>query len=176
VSSVSLPVNRREGLYYVLLATMGVWLVVLGGAAVWYALPYGFNERVRPIEIGTLADFPPSETPRQILLKEGLPVWVVRTEEALYIFDAHAPYYDRHPHSISNRCYYAWNEATGRFEDPCSGEKWALTGERIKEDYIHEWSSQTRLDELVHEVTADGRILVSADSRVLVWPETVQGE
>lgn len=159
MSSASLPLNKREGLFYVLFATVGIWLVVVGGAAVWYAIPYGLDEHQHPIEIGTLADFPPSDTPRLILLKEGLPVWVVRTDEILYIFDAHAPYYDNNPDF--NRCLYPWNGATGRFEDPCSGEKWALTGERIKEEYIHEWSSQTQLDQLLYEVTEDGRILVS---------------
>lgn len=150
------PINRRELLSYLWLGTVILWLLSLGGAAVWYALPEDINPPP-PIDIGSLADFPPSSMPYQLLLAEKVPAWVVHTENTLYIFNRYAPY--NSPYALRNSCLYAWNSETVRFEDPCSGDKWTLTGDMILEASSAKWS-RTRLDVFSYEIV-NGRILVS---------------
>ncbi|MBK8430544.1 MAG: hypothetical protein IPL28_04330 [Chloroflexi bacterium] len=150
------PINRQEMLAYLWVGTVVLWLAGMVSAAVWYALPR-VPDPSRPIEVGLLADFPPSDTPYHLILAEGHSAWLVHTADALYIFDQRAPYRD--PSRLMFRCIYPWNSATGRFEDPCTGDKWSLTGEVLEQHSPPHWNLG-KLEPLTYEVTADGRLLV----------------
>lgn len=127
MNSIAVPtVNRRELLYYLLFATVGVWLVVLVGLALWYMWLPAVSSRVL---LGRVDDFPVSLTPyrQNVQVDERtIPLWVVHTPEQLTVFSALLPTPADWRFST---CIFAWNQDTQRFEDPCTGAKFALTGE-----------------------------------------------
>lgn len=127
MNSIAVPtVNRRELLYYLLFATVVLSVIFLGGLALWYLRPVTPSSRVL---LGRVEDFPVSSTPyKQIVEADGriIPLWVVHTPEQLTVFSGLVPTPAEWRFST---CPYAWNQDTQRFEDPCTGAKFALTGE-----------------------------------------------
>ncbi|MBK8430726.1 MAG: hypothetical protein IPL28_05325 [Chloroflexi bacterium] len=83
------PINRQEMLAYLWVGTIVLWLAGMVGAAVWYALPR-VPDPSRPIEVGLLADFPPSDTPYHLILAEGHSAWL-GTRPMPSIFSTNAP-------------------------------------------------------------------------------------
>jgi hypothetical protein len=71
-----------------------------------------------------LSDYSPSPSP--YWLEEGN-VWLVHTAAGrLYAFAPHSPAYPAA--AEEDPCHLTWNEANGRFADPCSGYEWTLQG------------------------------------------------
>ena len=100
---------------------------------------------------------------REVITKDGqtVPLWVVRMDKHWLIFSG------RMKISSTWNCAYKWVPTNERFEDPCSGFKWALTGELLT--YFDNPSSkwQTGLRDLnQYEATIqDGHLMVNLDKR-----------
>jgi hypothetical protein len=82
------------------------------------------------IDLGAI-DQLKQETPTQhtAILRDRttLSVWVVHTEDRWIIFDGRTPMGP--DTTFTSHCLYQWQPVTHRFEDPCSGYKFSLTGE-----------------------------------------------
>ena len=114
-------VSRREFLYYAWTASMALLLAESAGMLIWFGLP-----RFREGEFGgtfvfTGADVPPlGSSPTDI--PEGK-IWLSNTDQgivALYKVCTHLG------------CLYKWVDANGRFECPCHGSKYEVTGKYIE--------------------------------------------
>jgi cytochrome b6-f complex iron-sulfur subunit len=135
-----LSVNRREMSFYILGGAMLLLTLVVGSLLLWMVNPKSGQSPV--VLIGNTNDFPVSALPYRIQLEakavyqasqtgvyEQLidEIWLVHTESGWFAFDRHTPYA-----FSTRRCVYAWTEANGRFEDPCSGSKFTLDGRLIQ--------------------------------------------
>lgn len=64
-------------------------------------------------------------------------VWLVNVNGTWRAFDGTTP------DSFNTHCRYAYQNVTGRFEDPCTGFKYSLSGEYIDESYyLHDLAVQ----------------------------------
>lgn len=111
--------NGRELTYYLLFAAFALFGATVTAAALWYLS----SPNPGPIELGPITDFPPADHP-YLFRQDELSVWIVHTEEGIKVFDKRTPY----AYQPGRPCIYAWGEANGRFEDPCSGSKFTLDG------------------------------------------------
>ncbi|NDJ55087.1 MAG: Rieske 2Fe-2S domain-containing protein [Chloroflexi bacterium] len=115
------PMTRREFLFYIWGASMLLSLGGATGAILWFAYP-----RFREGEFGgdfpiAVADLPPVGAPPEDNPAGRLRL--VRTDEgliAIYKVCTHLG------------CLYSWVPANGRFECPCHGSKFEVTGEYIE--------------------------------------------
>ena len=126
------------------------------------------DEDVVPLEPASgrllLADYPASDAPYYI---EDGDFWLVHTpQEQLYAFAPLSPEY-REQIRVET-CRFAWEEAVGRFIDPCSGDEWELTG-RLNRDHSTELWSSRDLDQYVMQVQ-QGTLFVQLDRLVLGLP------
>lgn len=93
------------------------------GSFVWAATP-----PLQIIDLGAVEQFKPGAPhARYVELSDGasLPLWVTLVDGEWYVFNGRARlgrYWN---------CHYRWVPVNDRFEDPCSGFKWALTGELL---------------------------------------------
>jgi cytochrome b6-f complex iron-sulfur subunit len=133
--------NRQEAAYLLLFATLLLLAVLLLVGLLWLLLPY----RLLPTA-GNVADFPPAEHPYAARAGEKA-LFIVNTGEEIVAFDRRTPTAD------FRRCLYVWVPVNTRFEDPCSGSKFSLTG-----DYIEGWAARN-LDRYP-VVVRQGQILV----------------
>lgn len=130
------PLNRREFLYYLWGVSIAVFMAGSGGATIWFALP-----RFRAGEFGGVFNVNVDRIPDSNSPPEGFAdgrFWLVnigqetienprRPEEypiqqgvlALYMVCVHLG------------CLYKWVDTNFRFECPCHGSKYLLSGERI---------------------------------------------
>lgn len=125
--------RQRETLTRSLFAFVAFLLAAVLVASVWNA-----SLRQRPNQISLLLDeYPPRETPYLIESKD---FWLVHTTEGdLSAFVPVAPEYAAR---ISiEECRYDWNQANGRFIDPCSGDEWELDGRLNLTHSTELWSS-----------------------------------
>jgi cytochrome b6-f complex iron-sulfur subunit len=133
---VSLPLSRREFLYYVWGASMAVLLAGAGGATIWFILP-----RFREGEFGgvftlPVSEIPPADSPPKEFAAGRF--WLVNIG-AGSLNDSRQP--TDYPIDNGVRaifkvcthlgCLYKWNDANDRFECPCHGSKFLKTGTRI---------------------------------------------
>jgi len=152
LTSQPTKVNRRELLMTSFLATVVLFAVGLIVALVWLLLPY------KPLTtVGHVEDFPPAERPYNVTNDE-IPIWLVNTGNEIFAFSKRTP--DPEPWD----CNYAWTLANGRFEDPCSGSKFALDGTLL------EGPATRSLDRYEVTVLRNGRIHVSFDELILGQP------
>ncbi|MDX1600381.1 MAG: Rieske 2Fe-2S domain-containing protein [Anaerolineales bacterium] len=153
------PLNRREFLYYVWGVSMAVFMAGSGGAIVWFSLP-----RFREGEFGGVFNVNVDSLPDRDAPPTGFAdgrFWLVnigeesienprRPEEypiqqgvlALYMVCVHLG------------CLYKWVDTNFRFECPCHGSKYLLSGERI------DGPANRNLDVFIVEVVdAEGNVL-----------------
>jgi cytochrome b6-f complex iron-sulfur subunit len=129
------PLSRREFLYYLWGASMAVFMAGAGGATVWFSLP-----RFREGEFGgvfsvNLDAIPPKDAPPADF-PEGR-FWLVNIGDPS-IDDSRRPQdYPAEPGVLALYkvcvhlgCLYGWVPTNDRFECPCHGSKYLLTGER----------------------------------------------
>lgn len=130
-------------------------------AAAWYAFPNQPSNQARL----SLDDYPPSDTPN---LVESKDFWLVHTSQGdLFVFVPVAPEYADH---ISvDECRFDWNQANGRFIDPCSGDEWELDGRLNLVHSTELWSSRD-LDQFASTVD-DGLITVHLDQVIAGAPQ-----
>ncbi|MGB1251656.1 MAG: ubiquinol-cytochrome c reductase iron-sulfur subunit [Candidatus Promineifilaceae bacterium] len=112
---------QRETSYYLLFATMGMFAVMLLVGSYWMLLP----RANLPISIGTIEQYPPSDTPYKLT---GVAGWLVNIDGEFSIFHNLSTYQSEKALSTQRFCPYAWNIANMRFEDPCWGSKYWLDG------------------------------------------------
>ncbi len=133
---VSLPLSRREFLYYIWGASMAVVLAGSGGATIWFILP-----RFREGEFGgvftlPVSEIPPANSPPKEFAEGRF--WLVNIGQET-LDDSREPT----GYSISTGvraifkvcthlgCLYKWNSTNDRFQCPCHGSKFLKTGTRI---------------------------------------------
>lgn len=118
--SASIPMNRREFLFYIWGASMAVALAGSTGALLWFAYP-----RFREGEFGGIFRIPASVPPvgaAPVENPEGR-YWLITTEDgvaALYKVCTHLG------------CLYKWVPSQNRFECPCHGSKFTREGQWIE--------------------------------------------
>ena len=165
---VQYPFRLREALTWVVLSLLGLLLVVVAAILLSFARP-----KVTTPEIGSLKNFPPAEQPYKVFLAVGSLrserlessswIYLVNTGSELVALDYHAP----HP---TAPCHVMWSETNGRFEDPCSGAKFTLTGGYI-EGLV--WGN---MDRYRVEVDKSGTIVVDTSSPIKQSKEDVIGQ
>lgn len=91
-----------------------------------------FQPRADWHTLGTLAELD-SETPQVSHLiandEHRVSVWLSFANGQWFAFDGITP------DPYNTHCFYMWQPVTDRFEDPCTGMKYARTGEFINESY-----------------------------------------
>lgn len=155
----SLPLTRREFLYYLWGSSMAVFMAGTGGVSVWFALP-----RFRAGEYGGTFTLPieeipaPDSGPKEFA--EGR-FWLVNIGKAT-LDDSRQP--DDYPLDSGIRalykvcvhlgCLYKWVPINDRFECPCHGSKYLKTGARI------DGPARRNLDQFIMQVVdAAGNVL-----------------
>lgn len=123
LAMVQAPVTRREFLNYAFLGSLGIFLVVFGGAFFVFALPrFGAGEFGGTFDLGFAGDaIPPTDAAP--LPNTGARSWISNTEQgvvALYNVCVHLG------------CLYGWQPVTNRFECPCHGSKYEKDGHYIE--------------------------------------------
>jgi cytochrome b6-f complex iron-sulfur subunit len=118
MTSAQSRLTGRELAYYFFLASIMLFAVLAIISVIWFALPRGTY-----ITLGELSAFPPSAEP-YIVRHEGQQLfYVVNTGDELIIFDWRVT-----TSSGGLTCRVNWITDEGRFEDPCWGSKFTLTG------------------------------------------------
>lgn len=117
------PVTRREFLNYAFLGSLGIFLVVFGGAFFVFALPrFGAGEFGGTFDLGLAGDVvPPADAAP--LPNTGARTWISQSDKgvvALYNVCVHLG------------CLYGWQPVTNRFECPCHGSKYQKDGTYIE--------------------------------------------
>ena len=151
LAMVQAPVTRREFLNYAFLASLGVFVVVLGGATFIFALPrFGEGEFGGTFTLGEAGNVVP-EIEAAPAPNASSRSWVANTPEgviALYNVCVHLG------------CLYSWQPVTGRFECPCHGSKYKKDGTYI------EGPAPRSLDRFVIRFTdASGKVLAETDAK-----------
>ena len=123
-SQQTMPATRqlqvREAATWMLLVTF--LLLFIAGIFVILKIAYP-----RPIVklIGTIDEFPPSDTPYTVMLPNGGSgsdwIYLVNTGEELLALEPLAPY-------PPGPCLIKWEYSNQRFADPCKGSKFSLRG------------------------------------------------
>ena len=106
--------RRQEVAIYAFTTALLLLLVTAIGLAFQYTLP-----APNGVQLGSLADFPPSATPYRIARQHPI-VYVVNAGEELQILAS------QDPHRWG--CRILWDRSNHRFDDPCLGSKYALDG------------------------------------------------
>lgn len=123
------PLNRQEAMFYFWLAAL-LWLgMALVGVLIWSVSSASISPLVR---VGAVADFPPRARPYSLPIEiKGQPsvgVYLVNTGAEILALNAK---------NINTLASYpceeriVWVPVNGRFEGPCTGDKFALDGKWI---------------------------------------------
>lgn len=180
-AEVSLPLSRREFLYYLWGVSMAVALAGGAGAMIWYALPR-FKEGefggVVTVDVGALP--PPDSSP--VSYADGR-FWLVNLGDQTVADPRQPSDYPVQPGvkalymvCVHLGCLYKWVETQDRFECPCHGSKYLKSDARI------DGPARRNLDTFVIEaVDASGNVVARTEpemgsnegSSVLITPEVV---
>ena len=159
----SLPLTRREFLYYLWGSSMAVFLAGSGGVSIWFALP-----RFRAGEFGGIFTLPIEQIPPPDSGPKEFPearFWMVNLGEATLADPRQPGDYLLQPGiralykvCVHLGCLYKWVPNNDRFECPCHGSKYLKTGTRI------DGPARRNLDQYVMEVVdAAGRVLATSE-------------
>jgi cytochrome b6-f complex iron-sulfur subunit len=160
---VSVPLSRREFLYYLWGASMAVFTAGSVGATIWFIVP-----RFRAGEFGGVFRLPTSEIPPADSGPKEFPqgrFWLVNIGGATLNDDRQPSDY---PIAEGVRaivkvcthlgCLYKWNTTNDRFQCPCHGSKFLKSGTRIG------GPARRNLDQFIIEVIdADGNVLTRTE-------------
>jgi len=178
-ASGSLPLSRREFLYYLWGVSMAVAIAGSTGATIWFALP-----RFKEGEFGGVVTLPVGELPppdsQPQPYTEGR-FWLVNVGEQTISDPRQPPVYPLTPGvkaiymvCVHLGCLYKWQPTNDRFECPCHGSKYLKSDARI------DGPARRNLDVFVIEaVDADGNVVArtepeigsSEGSSVLITPD-----
>lgn len=133
----TMPMTRREFLYYIWGASMALFMAEFGGALVWFALP-----RFREGEFGGvftlgLEDLPPVDSdPKEY--PEGR-FWLVHLGPQTVGDERQPEDHVAQPGikalykvCVHLGCLYKWVPTNNRFECPCHGSKYLKSGTRLE--------------------------------------------
>ena len=134
-------INRREMLFYVFGTALLIALSALVVGLLWYAAPPAERETLGPLDA-----FPPGSEPHLIITEAGR-YYVVNDGEQIVVFDGRTT-------NTRTRCHLIWVRSNERFEDPCWGTKFTLSGEFI------EGPARRHLDRYGYELR-DGELVVN---------------
>lgn len=155
----TLPMTRREFLYYIWGASMALFMAELGGATLWFALPR-FREGefggVFTLGLDTLppVDADPKEFPEGRFWLVNLGDQTVSDPRQPAQFGAQTGVKALYKVCVHLGCLYKWVPTNNRFECPCHGSKYLKTGVRT------EGPATRNLDVLVIQaVDASGKVL-----------------
>lgn len=151
LAMVQAPITRREFLNYAFLGSLGIFLVALGGATFFFALPrFGVGEFGGIFNLGPAGDAVAPVTAAPVS-KTNARSWISNTDTgviALYNVCVHLG------------CLYAWQPVTNRFECPCHGSKYQKNGTYI------EGPAPRSLDRFVISfVDANGKVLAETNAK-----------
>lgn len=151
LAMVQAPITRREFLNYAFLGSLGIFLVALGGATFFFALPrFGVGEFGGIFNLGPAGDVVAPVTAAPVS-KTNARSWISNTDTgviALYNVCVHLG------------CLYAWQPVTNRFECPCHGSKYQKNGTYI------EGPAPRSLDRFVITfVDANGKVLAETNAK-----------
>lgn len=169
-TTVKTPVTRREMLGYAQV-TIFILLLILVAVILFQVMV------LQPewIDLGTI-DQLKQETPTQhtAILRDRttLSVWVVYTPDKWLVFDGRTPMGP--DTTFTSHCLYQWQPVTLRFEDPCSGYKFSLTGEFV--DPYSQFAGR-RVEDLAQYSPSlrDGHLFVDANRVIHVEPYVEPG-
>jgi cytochrome b6-f complex iron-sulfur subunit len=159
----SLPLTRREFLYYLWGSSMAVFLAGTGGVSIWFALP-----RFRAGEFGGVITLPIEEIPPPDSGPKEFPegrMWLVNLGEATLSDPRQPSDYPLQPGiralykvCVHLGCLYKWVPINDRFECPCHGSKYLKSGSRI------DGPADRNLDQYIMEVIdAAGQVLAISE-------------
>jgi cytochrome b6-f complex iron-sulfur subunit len=164
--AASLPLSRREFLYYLWGASMAVFLAGSAGASLWFMLP-----RFREGEFGgvftlPIGDIPPADSgPKEYAAGR---FWLVNVGPKT-LGDPRQPR-DYHLQAgvkalykvcVHLGCIYRWTPTNDRFECPCHGSKYLKSGTRI------DGPARRNLDVFIMEIIdAQGKVLARTESEM----------
>ncbi len=159
------PLTRREFLSYAQLLVGLLLLVAFAAVIIQFVTP-----RPEWVDLGSIDELQ-SDVPMARTITRGdgtgLFVWVVHADGKWFAFDAHVPF--------GSRCRYQWQPVVGRFEDPCSGARFARTGEYL-DIYTHlRGTAVQNLDQYVvnirdQHVSVDASWLIRAEPFIACAP------
>lgn len=168
---VSLPLSRREFLYYIWGASMAVVLAGSGGATIWFVLPRFRKDEFGGVFTLPVSEIPPPNSPPKEFAKGRF--WLVNIGQET-LDDSREP----SGYSIGTGvraifkvcthlgCLYKWNSTNDRFQCPCHGSKFLKTGTRI------DGPARRNLDVFMMEVIdAQGNVLSQTEPSM----ESVEG-
>ena len=168
----SLPLTRREFLYYLWASSMAVFLAGTGGATIWFLLP-----RFREGEFGGTFIIPieeipaPDSDPKEFA--EGR-FWLVNLGEGSINDPRQPEEYEFDPGiraiykvCVHLGCLYKWVPTNERFECPCHGSKFLRSNARIG------GPANRNLDQFIMQVLDDaGNVLTQTEA---TWPGEREG-
>jgi cytochrome b6-f complex iron-sulfur subunit len=177
----SLPLSRREFLYYLWGISMAVAIAGGTGATIWFALP-----RFKEGEFGGVVTLPVAELPPPdsgpVAFPDGR-FWLVNIGPQTVDDPRQPAVYPLTPGvkalymvCVHLGCLYKWVETQDRYECPCHGSKYLKSDARI------DGPARRNLDVFVIEaVDASGNVVArtepeignSEGSSVLITPEVV---
>jgi hypothetical protein len=154
------PISRRELVGWCFGAALLLTPILLTGVVVWMAYP-----PAQVYDLGPTDNFVVGQPAgREVMTKDGqtVPLWVVHADDRWLIF------LGRMKISPSWNCAYKWVPINNRFEDPCSGFKWALTGERLTyfDNPSPTWQAGLRDLDQYAATLKDGHLMVNLDKRM----------
>lgn len=165
VQSSTVPMTRREFLYYVWGASMALFMAEAGGAILWFALP-----RFKAGEFGgafavPVEKIPPPDSPEPVDFPDGR-FWLINAGEKIANDPRTPPGYVTgmgvvaiYKICVHLGCLYKWVPTNNRFECPCHGSKYLLNGVRL------EGPARRNLDRFIIEaVDASGNVLAQTKS------------
>jgi hypothetical protein len=110
--------ETRAGRAVVYVLPVMLLACALAGAVMFYLV-----QRPKEVRLGRLSAYPPIDQPYQVQLANEV-AFLVNTGSEVLVID---------PRFTSSNgvwnCLVKWVPTNGRFEDPCSGAKFTLTGE-----------------------------------------------
>jgi cytochrome b6-f complex iron-sulfur subunit len=155
-------ITRREFLNYAWLASIALFTVETVGISLWFAFPnFLAGQFGGEFPIGPAVDVLPQVNAAPIPFTDGK-FWLVNLDTegpngeprqgilALYKVCTHLG------------CLYDWAEVTGRFECPCHGSKFALTG-----DYLAGPAPRNLDRFVIRAISPDGTVKENADGEPL---------
>jgi cytochrome b6-f complex iron-sulfur subunit len=165
-------ITRRELLNYGWLASIGLLAVETVGLSLWFAFPnFGAGQFGGQFDIGPATDVLPETNAPPIPHTDGK-YWLANLDTEAANGEPRKGIVALFNVCIHLGCLYAWVDVTDRFECPCHGSKFELTG-----DYI-EGPARRSLDRFViraiapdgtvKETDAEGNPLVISGDETLV--------
>lgn len=153
-------ITRREFLNYAWLASIAIFSVEIVGISLWFAFPkFGEGQFGGQFPIGLAVEVLPEVNTGPISYTEGK-FWLVNLDTQARSGEPKKGILALYKVCTHLGCLYDWAAITNRFECPCHGSKFELTGDC---DYI-EGPARRSLDRFVIQAVAPDGSLTETDA------------